>query len=542
MPLITFSDPGFAAHAGEAIEGAQSVRQAQADEELTRARTEATERGDQDKLRRSMGDRASRERAARNLGIAVEEIAKLDIDPAEINMADDFAFLVENAPELAQQLVDTYTEEDQKPEAAIMASRARRSVEAAQSTSAKKQGFEKFFRRNAPFLEQSGQGAGGAGAGQAQHPLLTQLQKAADDPNVTPAAYSLQVRQVEGELERQTREQLEYEGNVADAQANYAQKAPGLTADKRRAALGLLAKIQHSSTEDADDLMFQLDVVLNGREDILARKMEENAREVAQHVLAMKTQMDAEDAAAKQATPKGGTKNATTATGNPGATGKGAAGKAPAAAASAPGSAPEGIGPQLVKWASENRTDRGLINRDALRAKAEELAGRPVTDAELRQWMGGAVEEAQTKVGTSRQSSEMTSYDSWTDVPNEPSGGAPAPNKAGGGSGRSSTPMRRPAAPVPARRDRGGPAGVARVVDETKDTKSGSTPKDPRPPKDGPRDPDDMPEEAIVTELASDFKDTTSDVSADEIVRRFEKRRGVKLTEAQIREARKRAK
>lgn len=428
MGLITYSDPGFAGHAGEAISASQQLDQAIAEEELTRAKIDGIRaQGEADLERLKMADRSSRERAARNLGIAVDELASLGIDPSDVSIADDWTFLAEHAPDLAQQALAAFPDPSQRSEARLFLSKTRRAIEQGQSRQKKEGLYSSFMLKNQELASMSTGGGEGAGT-KAENPLITQLRDAAQSDDVDSAAFEAQLRRVEDELERQTIAQIEHEMNLSKAQELWGQFSGGLTPRKRAEGAAILAKIKHSSTADASRLMMDLTLLMHGHEEEFARAMEENARAAVQQAYALQKHDEAVN---------------------------GRQGARPAAAA-APGAqvtGPNGLGPgkpelkhggvatgkpaesqdaavkNIQSYIQSKQTGRGLLHMPTLLAYAAEQLGRPVTREELREILRGvqaAKEQAKRdelpEVDPNKRGPGVTPWGAYGDTWNSPPG------------------------------------------------------------------------------------------------------------------------
>lgn len=505
MGLITQSDPGAVAHGAEALRAMQSMDQQYAETELTRARTDAVKLQAQADLDRvALADRVARERAARNMGIAVEELAKLGVDPADLNMADDVDFLREHAPGLVEQAAAAFPDPSQKLEAGVFLAKSRMAVESAQSQKKKQGLYQQFALRNQDLMVESQGGSGGAGATKAENPLVAQLRAAADDPKVDDVSFAAQMQGVEDQLEQQTAAQIEYELNLAKAQELYAQGAGGLknSQDRKRAAQ-IMAKIKHSSLADAEELMLELSVIMGGHGDAFRAAMDRNAQQAAAAVIAMQAMEQGQAGAGGQAPAASASRGA-------GATGiRAPEAKSGGGTLITPAKTPEEGNKRLLETIESSKNDRGSVHWDTvLKVAAQLFPDEEWTEDTLREKVRSLY---RTKQEPTRQS-QPSAYDLEREA------------RESQGLGGTSTWDNYPAV-------QGAPKREPRKV-----------PYSEVPQEDTQRARRKVPYSTdIVARLARAFEESGPDKSAADVVRNFEATTGEKPTKEDIERARAKA-
>jgi hypothetical protein len=386
MGLNTFSDPGVMAHAGQAVTAAQGYEQQLADEELTRARSDAMRMQAQADLERmELGKRATQERAARTMQVAVDELAQMGVDPTDINLADDFAYVAERNPALAEQAIQMFPDPAQKGEAALHVARLRRTLELGQSAQEKRGMFEDFMLLNGPMLTELASMSGGDGQG--EHPTIANLRQLAQDQGTDSMAFELQMRTASAELAGQTKRRLQREAILTKASEIYAQGATNLMRNDRERATEIMADLSHNPKANAGALLLELTALMNGLGESYQEALTKAAQEGAATTRALVEQGQAEYDARRNPKPEQGSGAQM---GPP----RGAQGqRQPQQPAIPAGPAPDPAQATraLSEWIEKARTTgRGLIQEDTLLEVASMLFGRKMVKTEVRAALSGS--------------------------------------------------------------------------------------------------------------------------------------------------------
>jgi hypothetical protein len=377
MGLTTYSDPGAMAHAGQALAAGQAFEQEAENLALTRARTDAVRmQGEADLLRTKMAQRAEQERAARNLGVAVDELSRLGVNPRTINLADDFAWVAERAPDLAQQALGLFPDPGQESEAAVYMAKMRRQIEQQEAQGEKRELFEDFMLRNGPMLATEG---GGPDGQQAEHPVVTNLRGMLDDEQLDAVSFRVAVEGAATGLAKQTQKRLTLENNIAKAQQLYSQGIGTVTSRKdRERATEIMADLMHNPGAKSGALLVELGALMNGQGEDFYQAMEESAREGAAAVRALLERGEANAAA-----QRGPMMQQTSA--------RGGAVSAPEQSAPAlempkqPAASPEEAKAAVRKFVEVSRsTGRQVVHVPTLLEYTSRLLGRPATKDDVR--------------------------------------------------------------------------------------------------------------------------------------------------------------